>query len=59
MCVHMHMTFYTYIYICGNGSVHMWYYAYVMIGHDVKCISYTMTRGQGFYCFYLLFFGAV
>ena len=39
--------------------VHMWYYAYVMIGHDVKCISYTMTRGQGFYCFYLLFFGAV
>lgn len=34
--------------------VHMWYYAYVMIGHDVKCVSYTMTRGQGFYfCFFL------
>ena len=36
--------------------VHMWYYAYVLIGHDVKCVSYTMTRGQGFYFCFLGFF---
>ena len=23
--------------------VYLWHYAYVMIGHDVKCVPYTMT----------------
>ena len=62
LCVYICTWHFTYIYtyvVMGHADasyVHMWHYAYVLIGHDVKCVSYTMTRGQGFYFCFLGFF---
>ena len=45
MCVHAHMHYIYTSAVMGHADVfyvHR-YYAYVMIRHDVKCVSYTMT----------------